>query len=92
MTPLNGKKIVAQAWADPEFAAKLVDDTPAAIAQLDLPTAWQVPRVSTSPAVANDARRAQPGHLHAVLVLPVAGARAAALLVQGSDVPGPGGP
>jgi nitrile hydratase len=37
MTPLNGKKIVARAWVDPEFAALLARDAPAAIAQLDLP-------------------------------------------------------
>ncbi|HET6502440.1 MAG TPA: nitrile hydratase subunit alpha [Amycolatopsis sp.] len=37
MTPLNGQKIVARAWVDPEFAQLLAKDTPAAIAQLDLP-------------------------------------------------------
>ncbi|ORV88775.1 nitrile hydratase subunit alpha [Mycolicibacterium iranicum] len=37
MTPLNGKKIVVKAWTDPEFAARVVDDTPAAIAELELP-------------------------------------------------------
>jgi nitrile hydratase len=37
MTPLNGKKIVARAWVDPEFAGLLAADTPAAIAQLELP-------------------------------------------------------
>ncbi|MGW3623284.1 nitrile hydratase subunit alpha [Streptomyces sp. NPDC000880] len=37
MSPLNGQKIVARAWVDPEFAALLETDTPAAIAQLDLP-------------------------------------------------------
>ncbi|MCI2421435.1 nitrile hydratase subunit alpha [Saccharopolyspora sp. K220] len=37
MTPLNGKKIVARAWVDTEFADLLVTDTPAAIARLDLP-------------------------------------------------------
>lgn len=37
MTPLNGKKIVVKAWTDPDFAARLVADTPAAIAELDLP-------------------------------------------------------
>ncbi len=37
MTPLNGKKIVVKAWTDPEFAAKVVIDTPAAVAELDLP-------------------------------------------------------
>jgi nitrile hydratase subunit alpha len=37
MTPLNGKKIVARAWVDPDFARRLVADTPAAVAELDLP-------------------------------------------------------
>ncbi|OBA64141.1 nitrile hydratase subunit alpha [Mycobacterium sp. 1100029.7] len=37
MTPLNGKKIVVKAWQDPEFAARLLADTPSAIAELDLP-------------------------------------------------------
>lgn len=37
MTPLNGQKIVARAWTDPDFAQLLVQDAPAAIAQLDLP-------------------------------------------------------
>jgi nitrile hydratase len=37
MTPLNGKKIVVKAWTDPDFAARVVEDTPAAIAELDLP-------------------------------------------------------
>jgi nitrile hydratase len=37
MTPLNGQKIVARAWTDPEFAMLLATDTPAAVAELDLP-------------------------------------------------------
>jgi nitrile hydratase subunit alpha len=37
MTPLNGKKIVARAWTDSDFARRLVADTPAAVAELDLP-------------------------------------------------------
>jgi nitrile hydratase len=37
MTPLNGAKIVARAWTDPAFAERLLADTPAAIAELDLP-------------------------------------------------------
>ena len=37
MTPLNGKKIVVNAWTDPDFAARVVGDTPAAIAELELP-------------------------------------------------------
>ncbi|MFC4948310.1 nitrile hydratase subunit alpha [Pseudonocardia sp. GCM10023141] len=37
MTPLNGQKIVARAWTDPDFAELVVTDTAAAVAQLDLP-------------------------------------------------------
>ena len=37
MTPLNGAKIVARAWVDPDFAQRLVTNTPAAVAELDLP-------------------------------------------------------
>jgi nitrile hydratase len=37
MTPLNGQKIVARAWTDPVFAQLLATDTPAAVAELDLP-------------------------------------------------------
>jgi nitrile hydratase len=37
MTPLNGKKIVVKSWTDPGFAARVVTDTAAAIAELDLP-------------------------------------------------------
>ena len=37
MTPLNGKKIVVKAWTDPDFAPRVVGDTPAAIAELELP-------------------------------------------------------
>jgi nitrile hydratase subunit alpha len=37
MTPLNGRKIVVKAWTDPDFATRVIDDTPAAIAELDLP-------------------------------------------------------
>jgi len=37
MGPFNGAKIVARAWLDPAFKQKLVEDTPAAIAQLNLP-------------------------------------------------------
>jgi nitrile hydratase len=37
MGPFNGAMIVARAWVDPAFKQALVDDTPAAIAKLDLP-------------------------------------------------------
>jgi nitrile hydratase len=37
MGPFNGAKLVARAWVDPAFKARLVADTPAAIAELDFP-------------------------------------------------------
>ncbi|HXB75883.1 MAG TPA: nitrile hydratase subunit alpha [Bradyrhizobium sp.] len=37
MGPFNGAKIVARAWLDPTFKARLVADTPKAIAELALP-------------------------------------------------------
>lgn len=36
MGPFNGAKIVARAWVDPAFKQRLVDDTPVAIAEMDL--------------------------------------------------------
>src|SRR5271170_2308034 len=35
--PRNGARIVARAWADPAFKARLIDDPKAAIAELNMP-------------------------------------------------------
>ncbi|MET0865411.1 MAG: nitrile hydratase subunit alpha [Nakamurella sp.] len=56
MTPLNGQKIVARAWVDPDFAALLAIDTPAAIAQLDLPDGMVGAEGEHIAAVVNDAK------------------------------------
>ena len=37
MGPFNGAKVVARAWVDPAFKQRLGEDTPGAIATLDLP-------------------------------------------------------
>jgi nitrile hydratase subunit alpha len=37
MGPFNGAKVVARAWVDPAFKKRLIEDTPAAIAELHLP-------------------------------------------------------
>jgi nitrile hydratase subunit alpha len=37
MGPFNGAKLVARAWVDPAFKKKLVEDTPAAIAEMKFP-------------------------------------------------------
>lgn len=47
MTPLNGKKIVVRAWTDAGFLARLLADTPAAIAKLDLPEGMAGAEAST---------------------------------------------
>jgi len=52
--PFNGAKIVARAWMDPEFKRRLVADTPAAIAELDLPQGMAGAEGEHMAAVAND--------------------------------------
>lgn len=54
MTPLNGKRIVVKAWTDPDFAARVVVDTPAAIAELDLPEGMAGAEGEHLQAVANE--------------------------------------
>jgi nitrile hydratase len=34
--PFNGARIVARAWVDPEYKRRLIEDTPKAIAELDI--------------------------------------------------------
>jgi nitrile hydratase len=53
MTPLNGATIVARAWTDPVFATRLIEDTPAAIAELDLPVGMDGAEGEHLQAVAN---------------------------------------
>lgn len=51
--PFNGAKIVARAWLDPEFKRRLVSDTPAAIAELNLPPGMEGAEGEHMAAVAN---------------------------------------
>ena len=37
MGPFNGAKLIARAWANPAFKARLIADTPAAIAEMNFP-------------------------------------------------------
>ncbi len=55
MGPFNGAKIVARAWVDPKFKARLVADTPKAIAELDLPEGMAGAEGEHMRAVANSA-------------------------------------
>lgn len=53
MGPFNGAKIVARAWKDPAFKQRLIDDTPAAIAEMDMPTGMDGAEGEHMKAVAN---------------------------------------
>ncbi len=54
MGPFNGAKLVARAWVDPEFKARLVANTPAAIAELDFPVGMDGAEGEHMKAVANE--------------------------------------
>ncbi len=56
MGPFNGAKIVARAWVDPAFKARLVADTPAAIAELNLAAGMAGAEGEHMRAVANEPR------------------------------------
>lgn len=51
--PFNGARIVARAWVNPAFKQRLLDDTPAAIAELDLPAGMHGAEGEHMAAVAN---------------------------------------
>ncbi|HTI16311.1 MAG TPA: nitrile hydratase subunit alpha [Trinickia sp.] len=52
--PFNGAKIVARAWVDPEYKKRLIADTPAAIAELNLPLGMAGAEGEHMAAVANE--------------------------------------
>ena len=53
--PLNGAKVVARAWTDPEYKARLLDDGTAAVAELGFkgPQGQHIVAVENTPAVHN---------------------------------------
>ena len=53
--PLNGAKVVARAWVDPEYRARLLDDATRAIAELGFggPEGHMVTAVENTPSVHN---------------------------------------
>ena len=84
---MNGAKVVAKAWTDPEYRARLLADGTAAIAELG----FKGPQGEHIVVLENSDDRAPRRRVHPVLLLPVAGARAAAELVQGPRLPLPDG-
>ena len=81
--PQNGARVIARAWVDPEYKARLLSDGSAAIAELGFGGVEGEHMV----VVENTPERSQRHRLHALLVLPVARARAAAHLVQELRLP-----
>jgi nitrile hydratase subunit alpha len=51
--PFNGAKIVARAWADPEYKKRLLEDTPAAIKEMNFPIGMDGAEGEHMKAVAN---------------------------------------
>ena len=76
--PQHGARVVARAWVDPDFRARLLADGTAAVSELGI-SGFEL---NTLVAVGEHARGPQPRGLHAVLLLPVAAARPAAQVVQ----------
>ena len=76
--PQNGARVVARAWVDPGYRERLLATAARAIAELGFGGVEGEHMV----VVENTPRRAQRRRLHALLLLSVAGARAAAHLVQ----------
>lgn len=56
MGPFNGAKLVAKAWADPGFKARLLEDTPAAIAEMNFPRGMAGAEGENMEAVENTAK------------------------------------
>ena len=83
MGPLNGAKVVARAWTDPEYREWLLRDGTAAIADMGFGGPQGEHMVVLEQTDDGPPRR----RLHPVLLLPVAGPRAAADLVQGPGLP-----
>ena len=76
--PRNGARVVAKAWTDPAYRARLLKDATPAIAELG----YAGRQGEHIVALENTPSAAQHGRVHAVLLLSVAGAGPAAGLVQ----------
>ena len=87
-SPTDGARVVARAWADPEFKTRLLTEPGAALAQLG----YALPRHYAQ--VASGGKHgigASPGGLHPLFLLPPGFAGPAPGLVQESGLPIAGG-
>ena len=80
---MNGAKVVARAWTDPQYKDRLLEDGTAAIAELG----FGGPEGEYIVVRREHTGGTQPRRLHAVLVLSVADAWAAAEVVQSAGLP-----
>ena len=87
-SPADGARIVARAWTDPEFKARLLMDAKAAVSELGYSESENLPDVVVAE---NTEGGASSGGVHAVFVLPDLAAWETPGLVQELDVPVAGG-
>ncbi len=90
-SPADGARVVARAWADPEFKARLLSDPEAALAELGYRLPETTPKLDV---VEKYGECPQPGSLHPLLLLSPEPAGTSPRLVQepGLPVAGSGGP
>ena len=75
--PKNGARVVARAWVDPAYKQRLLSDAPSAYRRIRIPQRAR----RAHDGARKRTQSPQPGCLHVVLLLSVAGARAATGLV-----------
>ena len=80
--PKRGARVVARAWMDNEYRKRLLQDAPAAIDELG----YLGKATRTFQGCRKYRPGAQPGGVHAVLLLPVFDSRSGAGLVQGRSL------
>ena len=81
--PLNGARVVARAWTDPDYKRRLIEDGRAAIAELGFDSAQGAKIV----VLENTPRCPPPRRLHSLLLLSLVRTRLAPELVQILRVP-----
>ena len=87
MGPFNGAKLVAKAWVDPEFKARLLEDTPAAIAEMNFPRGMARGGRGKHGGSRKQCDSSQFDRVYTLLVLSVADSGTTSLLVQRPNVP-----
>ena len=95
--PAAGSRLVAKAWTDPAFKARVLADAVAACREIGVD--WTEPTGSGTPSdymhlvvLEDTPTLASRDRLHPVLVLPAAAARSLALLVPFAQLSSPAGP